>query len=137
MRRLLLLLPAALLALAGCRDPSPPADGGSPTADGRSGIEGVVLVGPQCPVVQEGSPCPDEPYSAEIRILDQGTQELVETVVSGSDGRFRVALPPGSYLLDPQRPDPSAPFPIAGPIPVTVVEGEYTSVTISYDTGIR
>ena len=54
-----------------------------------------------------------------------------------SNGRFVVALSPGGYYLDPQSPDSSLPYPIGKPQTVTVQDGEWTQVTVSYDTGIR
>ncbi len=30
-----------------------------------SGIRGAVTLGPQCPVVREGTPCPDQPYEGD------------------------------------------------------------------------
>lgn len=97
------------------------------------GIEGLVLIGPQCPVQTVANPCPDEPYQAWIPIRTAaGT--LVTRVRSGEDGRFRVGLRPGSYVLDPESGDP---FPVANPQAVEVDAGRYTDVLISFDTGIR
>jgi hypothetical protein len=58
----------------------------------------------------------------------------VTRVRSDEDGRFRVGLSPGDYVVDPESGDP---FPVAGPQDVTVVEGAYTEVVVSFDTGIR
>ena len=53
---------------------------------------------------------------------------------TGEDGGFRVGLRPGHYILDPASGDP---FPVASEQDVDVVEGVYTEVVISFDTGIR
>jgi|GEM_PF-3514754 len=57
-----------LLMLASC---APAAEGRGP----RSGVAGRVFLGPQCPVVQAGSPCPDKPVAAEVQVLEVGSDE--------------------------------------------------------------
>ena len=103
----------------------------------NSGIEGAVFLGPQCPVVQQASPCPDLPFEATIDILTADRSRRVATVQSAADGRFRVDLDPGNYLVLPLPPDPGSPFPVASADTVTVEPGKYARLTISYDTGIR
>jgi hypothetical protein len=128
-RRLLPLFAISVLALAatcGDGDTQPPRD---------SGIRGYVTIGPQCPVVQEDSPCPDAPYAATIVIEDEDGDE-VAGVTSGEDGRFEVGLDPGTYTLVPQQPNAGGP-PQASEEQVEVVAGEYTDVLIQYDSGIR
>jgi len=65
-----------------------------------SGIEGQVLIGPMCPVVQEGTPCPDEPYQATIVIWNAERTKEIVTIETTADGRFRVPLPPGDYYVN-------------------------------------
>ncbi len=140
-RALLLLGVGLLVACAGDRPapgspaPSPPAVGRSPTVTG-SGIAGEVVLGPLCPAVPQGSPCPDRPYAATLRVQERDGRRDLLTVQSGDNGRFRVGLPPGEYRLVPVSPQPGAP-PYAEPQVVTVQPGRYTPVTIRYDTGIR
>jgi len=97
------------------------------------GIAGIVLLGPQCPVQTLENPCPDLPYQAWINVRNSGGG-FVTRIRSGEDGRFRVGLRPGLYVLDPMSGDP---FPTAGDQEVEVEEGVYTEVTVSFDTGIR
>jgi hypothetical protein len=97
------------------------------------GIEGTVLLGPQCPVQTADEPCPDRPYEAWIDVRTQGGN-LVTRIKSGEDGRFRVGLRPGSYVLNPESGDP---FPFASDLDVDVRKGAFTVVTVSFDTGIR
>jgi hypothetical protein len=127
MARLIVLVLALVTAVAACGAAAkPPAD---------SGIRGRVFIGPQCPVVQEGVPCPDAPYEASIRVRRE-SGKLVKTVRSGKDGRFRVNLAPGRYVLEPLSPNEGAP-PYAGPVTVRVRAHVFTPVTITYDSGIR
>ncbi len=121
----LLLLAIALIA-ATCNNGSTKVD---------SGIEGSVTIGPMCPVERPDSPCPDQPYAATIVINDSSGHEVARAQ-SGDDGRFRVALAPGSFTLVPRSPD-GAGLPYASEQQVEVREGAYTPVTIAFDSGIR
>ena len=97
------------------------------------GIEGTVLIGPQCPVQSVQNPCPDLPYQASIEVRFRDGRPATQ-VVSGEDGRFRIGLFPGLYTLHPESGDP---FPSAPDQDVLVLDDEYTEVTINFDTGIR
>ncbi|MFL5736845.1 MAG: hypothetical protein ACJ76P_05865 [Actinomycetota bacterium] len=96
-----------------------------------AGIEGLVRVGPACPVVQAGSPCPDRPLATELEIV-RGS-DLVATVPSDHDGRFRVALDPGTYTIRSHDPG----IPTLRPVEVTVPPHAFASVTLTFDSGIR
>ena len=106
---------------------------GGPIEPAVQGIEGIALLGPQCPVQTEEDPCPDLPYQAWVSVRAPSGR-LHTRFRTGEDGRFRVGLPAGRYTLDP---DSGNPFPIAGDLDVEVVSGGYTSVVIQFDTGIR
>jgi hypothetical protein len=129
MKTLLPLVLIAILAL-GCgaeREAGEPVD---------SGVRGVVLLGPSCPVEQENVPCLDKPLEANIRVLDPGSSDVVATTSSGKDGRFVVRLAPGRYVLEGVSPAGEA-FPFAKPVDVTVRPDTFTSATVAFDTGIR
>ncbi len=100
--------------------------------DAAQGIEGIVLLGPQCPVQSIDNPCPDLPYQVwiDVRTAAGGS---VTRIRSGEDGRFRVGLRPGLYVLDPESGNP---FPAASEQEVEVREGVHTQVVVSLDTGI-
>ncbi|MFN8591083.1 MAG: hypothetical protein U0031_06420 [Thermomicrobiales bacterium] len=102
--------------------------------DATSGIVGDVRIGPMCPVMREDDPCPDQPYAANLLIQNQDGEEICATR-SSDDGRFRVGLPPGDYLLVPEGGEPTPPY--AAPMPVTVDPDAFTYVLVSYDSGIR
>jgi hypothetical protein len=118
-----------LLVLVAC------AKVGAGSALTDSGIRGRVLLGPQCPVEKAGSPCPAEPFEADIRVVNQ-SGDLVTTAHAGQDGRFTVHVEPGSYVLKPQSPT-SKPFPFGKDTPVSVRPHHFTEVTVTFDTGIR
>ena len=115
-----------------------PTEAPTATPNGGSGVNGVALAGPQCPVERLGSPCPDKPVAnATINVRTADQQTNIASAQTDVDGRFRVAISPGEYYLDPQPPDPSRPYPIGAPQTVAVHDGEWTQVTVTYDTGIR
>ncbi|MGW2559106.1 carboxypeptidase-like regulatory domain-containing protein [Streptomyces sp. NPDC001514] len=113
--------------------PTPPALPTPPT----SGVVGVVVLYPVCPVESvpaEGSedPCRAVPTEATVRVRD-ASDALVATTRSGHDGRFRASLRPGEYVLEATAPGSTG----CHPIGVTVTPGTYANVTVHCDTGIR
>lgn len=101
--------------------------------DAAQGITGIALLGPQCPVQSEQDPCPDRPHEAWLTVR-RSSGAAVTRVRTGADGRFRIGLRPGDYILDPEEGDP---FPTASDLDVSVREGAFTEVTVHFDTGIR
>jgi hypothetical protein len=68
--------------------------------------------------------------------VQNATGAEIARFTSGADGRFQIALAPGTYTLV-EVPRASAALPALKPVTVTVVAGEYTSVRLEFDTGIR
>ena len=118
-----------MLILSAC---NPGMDDGDPFLN--SGLEGLVTVGPQCPVVREGESCPDLPYAATLELRQAG--RLIVRFQSDVQGKFRVAVRPGSYSLQPKSPVGQF-LPAAGPQAVTVLEEQFSSIAVMYDSGIR
>jgi hypothetical protein len=116
-----------VLVVAGC--------GAAPHAQTGSGIQGTVEAGPTCPVERINSPCPPHPLAATVVVLDRRGVEVTR-FHSGTDGRFNVALAPGTYTLVGQ-PIGASLLPRPIPTSVTVVFGSYASVNVEYDSGIR
>lgn len=98
-----------------------------------SGIEGTVMIGPMCPVMQSSDPCPDQPYQAALTVLTTSGKKITQ-FQTDEQGRFRVELAPGDYVLHPES---SSKFPFAADIPFTVNEHKITQLEINYDSGIR
>jgi hypothetical protein len=128
MKRFVLILLVALVA-AGC-------GGAASSGDGTSGVFGQVLLGPQCPVEQEGSPCPDQPTEAEVRVMTVDGTDVIASERTDAEGRFRISVEPGTYTIQA--------FPLEGetivfgkPQNLTVPEGEFVEANVSLDTGIR
>jgi hypothetical protein len=70
-----------------------------------------------------------------VAVLDAGGSEITR-FTSGSDGRFRLPLPPGIYRLEEVVASPGSP-PSLKPVTVTVSSGAYVHVVLLFDTGIR
>ena len=109
--------------------------GGSGALPGGPGIAGQALAGPTCPVVRPGdSNCSDRPVAGATLLIRDAGGTVVAQLTTDDSGRFEVALPAGSYRIEPQ--------PVAGlmgtasPIDVTVGSA-FETVNVAYDTGIR
>lgn len=102
----------------------------------ESGIEGHTMVDGGCPPAKDTSPCPDKPVPARITVTRADSSEQVVEVTSGSDGAFRIPLPAGHYVLHPANLTGNL-LPAAQPLDVEVHPDRYTTVTVSFDSGIR
>lgn len=128
------LLVVAMLSMAGCDSSGPKALSPEGDPPRGQGVEGVVYVGPMCAEMQANDSCEDVPYEATISVLGQGLAELIRFETDGQ-GRFRIALEPGTYVL---RPEPGAGgLILAEEQLVTVTDGEFLQVQIVYDAGVE
>jgi hypothetical protein len=100
-----------------------------------SGVKGQALIGPMCPVMREGNPCPDQPYQTTLVVLTLDGQEVTR-IQTDAEGKFQINLPPGDYVLHPEKPA-NLPVPTAPDIPFTVVPDGFTNIIVTYDSGIR
>jgi hypothetical protein len=123
---LVLMIAGAVASISGCL--GPPNEGY---------LEGHVTIGPICPVEKVNVTCPVPPASYEARKIVVSTEEaqVVILVDIDSNGFYRVALAPDTYIVDINHVgvDHSQDVPIA----VTIIEGRTTVLNISIDTGIR
>lgn len=124
----LIAVSALMLLTLGC--------GQQPAAPQNSGVEGVTMVDGGCPPARDAPPCPDKPLPARIEVAQAGSGEPVGSVDSGADGRFRIALAPGDYTLRPTNLA-GTPLPIAQPLDVRVDANRFTTVAVSFDSGVR
>ena len=124
MKKIILIF-VVLIAISAC-------NAGTPTPI-DSGIEGQVFIGPLCPVVQEGQECPDQPYQATLTVNNSNGREIIK-VQTDEQGRFKIPLEPGEYILHPESPNV---MPTAGEQNFTVEAGKFTQITVNYDSGIR
>jgi hypothetical protein len=104
-------------------------------APSHSGVKGVVIVDGGCPFAQSSAPCPDKPLVAKIAVKSP-RGNTVATAQSNASGQFQITLAPGWYTITAANITKSA-LPIAQPQPVTVMSGAFTSITITFDSGVR
>jgi hypothetical protein len=98
-----------------------------------SGIRGVVMLGPQCPVENVNSPCPDRPFSGDVRAT--AVDGSTTTATTDPQGHFTMDLVPGTYTVAAVTTDGGPPT--AVPMTVLVRTDTYARVTLEVDTGIR
>ncbi|MGH8030555.1 MAG: hypothetical protein ACREO3_11550 [Arenimonas sp.] len=99
-----------------------------------TGVSGTATVGPTCPV--ERSPpdpaCADRPYAGNFEVESVGGAH-VAGFTSGTDGRYSIALAPGSYQI--RLRDANA-MPSMAPQPFNVRTG-WSLLNLQLDSGIR
>jgi hypothetical protein len=117
----------AVLVMAAC------ARGAAGDVPPDTGIQGKTVIGPQCPVETQASPCPDKPFPADIEIVH--ARKVVKRVHSGENG-FRVFLASGTYVLRAADTQPGS-LPFLKPVSVRVHAHRFTTVTLQFDSGIR
>lgn len=117
-----------ILLLATC-SMQPPASANTT----NTGIEGQVFIGPMCPVIRQGQACPDQPYQATLTVNSLAGRKIAQ-VQTDQQGRFKISLAPGQYILHPESPNT---LPFASEQTVTVEDGLFTQVIVNYDSGIR
>ena len=110
--------------------------GGGSILPYNSGIRGVVMLGPMCPVMRDPpeAQCADKPYETLITIF-RASDPVHAFVITKSDasGKFSASLPPGDYVIGAGE----AMLPRCNHEQVTVGPNNYATTTISCDTGIR
>jgi|GEM_PF-890020 len=108
----------------------------------HSGIAGIVLVGPTCPVMRADEPCPDKPLQTTLSVQEydraiSATTRIVAHITSDSEGRFSVDLPPGEYIIGPDDTGVMQLPRCEKSDLVDVMADKYASTVISCDSGIR
>jgi len=109
----------------------------SPIGAGRTGVGGIALAGPVCPVerIPPDPACAARPVTgATVVIRDASGAEIARTVTA-ADGSFLVELRAGEYVVEPQPAEGL--LGTAAPQNVTVADGAVAAVQLDYDTGIR
>lgn len=112
--------------------------GGAMTLQSESGVEGQVFISPTRPgPIRPGLGSSRAPYETTLAVMTVGEGREVTRLKTSSDGRFRVALPPGEYEIGPVADKPGRFLPRASPQQVKVLPGQFVQVTIEFDSGMR
>ncbi len=106
------------------------------TTQGESGIEGQAVISPVRPGPIRQGESDTAPFQTTLMISRASDGAEVARLETGSDGRFRVALPPGTYKVGPPT-GTGRRLPRAGEEIVTVGPGRFAHVTINFDSGMR
>ena len=97
-----------------------------------TGITGGVTVGPMCPVMVQGSPCPDAAWTGTVRAVATPGGQVYEAQTN-EKGSFSFDVPPGRYELTPLVAAPQT----AQTISMTVTPGPAQGIALQVDSGIR
>ena len=100
---------------------------------GTSGIEGTVLVSPSRPgpITKDG---PSVAPARNFQFVVKAGDATVATFTTDGEGRFRVALPPGHYVIMKE----GAPVRIGSwRFEANVIAGQMTKVNWTADSGMR
>jgi uncharacterized membrane protein len=103
-----------------------------------SGIKGIVLLGPICPVMRNPPEpgCDDRPYKVSLEVTNADGTRIVARFASNADGKFVVNVSPGEYAI--RSASAVNMLPRCGSNGVIIVKnGTYTNADVSCDTGIR
>jgi hypothetical protein len=132
-----LIATLVLLPACGAVPPGTPASTPAPSGSGAaSGVAGMARVDAGCPVLRPGETCPMRPVRARITVTAPGASAVLAAVTSTPEGRFRIGLAPGTYVLT-GRNTTGAAVPTAMPVHVRVWPGRWTQVTVDFDSGVR
>jgi hypothetical protein len=122
MRSLVVLLGLALAAAAGAQ-----------ATPSRGTLTGMVTRGPITPVCTVEQPCDEPAVHQALLFIQNGT--TAARVVTDGDGRYRVRLVAGVYLV--RRPSAATVDRKLEPRRVRVRAGRTIRIDFSIDTGIR
>jgi carboxypeptidase family protein len=98
------------------------------TGGERSGIDGLVVVVGACP---GPSRCPPRAVAATVAI-EPASGERIHSVDTDDRGRFRIALPPGDYVVTARVP--TEPDLVPRPTAVTIEPDRFARVRVVIGT---
>lgn len=103
-----------------------------------SGIRGIALLGPMCPVerIPPDPQCADRPYKTDLVVTSADGTKVFQQFSSADNGKFSVELKPGEYAISSS--DTAKIFSrCASSGAVRVEKGKYADIILHCDTGIR
>jgi hypothetical protein len=108
-----------------------------PVGAGATGIGGIAVAGPVCPVetVPPDPDCAPRPVAGAVLVIRDGAGSEVARTTTEADGSFFVEVAAGDYVIEPQPVDGL--MGTAAALEVTVVVAIAAQVQLDYDTGIR
>jgi hypothetical protein len=101
-------------------------------------LDGVMTIGPICPVERVDQPClptPEMYATHSVFVYTKDRQTLLATLTPDAQGEFHATLPVGVYYVDTTHQTIGK---VDGvPTVVSIVAGQSTLLTIAVDAGIR
>jgi hypothetical protein len=104
-----------------------------------TGMSGRVTASPACPVQRQPADpkCAPRGFRASVRVTRSADGKVVARVLTGANGRFRIALRPGRYRVSASAAN-GAPLPrCPAARTVKVARSGYARASIACDSGIR
>ncbi len=108
----------------------------SPSPSTSTGIQGLVHVGPQCPVVRVGEDCPDKPFKTSLSVTTPDGSRVIKNFSSDESGHFSVNVPAGSYAIRSAAAANVLPY-CSTNATIVVTVNAFTFADVSCDSGIR
>ncbi len=111
------------------------------TVKTEGGIKGYVSIGPTCPVINDNdvaNTCADKPYQTTFEVMKDN--QIVKSFQSDVNGNYSVTLPQGQYEIisaNSIQANPAILPKMISPGLINVNDSSYTTVNISFDSGIR
>lgn len=104
----------------------------------NSGISGVVLLGPTCPVMRNppDPACADRLYATNLILTTKDSSQAIKEFRSDANGNFMVEIAPGDYMIQKAPSTNMLPRCSSNEI-IQVVSDQFASTTIFCDSGIR
>jgi hypothetical protein len=108
-----------------------------PVGAGATGIGGIAVAGPVCPVetVPPDPDCAPRPVAGAVLVIRDGAGSEVARTTTEADGSFFVEVAAGDFVIEPQPVEGL--MGTAAALEVTVVVAIAAQVQLDYDTGIR
>ena len=104
----------------------------------ESGISGMVLLGPTCPVIRDppDEECADKPYATTLVVTTYDQARVIKEFRSEETGKFSVQVAAGEYAIRSAAASNVLPYCSTSEI-IKVNAGQDTETTVFCDTGIR
>jgi len=103
-----------------------------------SGIKGIVLLGPICPVIKNPPEpqCNDKPYQTKLAITNPNGAQVIKEFTSDENGKFSIGLTAGEYAIRTAAAANILPY-CSSNGTIKVNANTYTEIIVNCDTGIR
>ncbi len=111
-----------------------------PKATKNGTLEGIMSIGPNCPVERIDHPCLPSPEAFAARkvfVYKPDKKTLVTTMTPDAEGKFSATLSEGDYWIDMARPGVGVGGISGVPILIHIKTNTVTTLMIDIDTGIR